>query len=70
MGEFDKAVQDLTAVIAINKNFHRAYYYRGIAYKELNLLDRALADFKAAYRISPTETVRREIDSLSGQKNP
>jgi len=70
MREFEKAVQDLTTAIEINKYFYRAYYYRGIAYKELNLLDRALADFKAAYKISPTETARREIETLSSQKNP
>jgi len=70
MREFEKAVQDLTTAIEINKYFYRAYYYRGMAYKELNLLDRALADFNAAYKISPTETARREIESLSGRKNP
>jgi hypothetical protein len=70
MREFEKAVQDLTTAIEINKYFYRAYYYRGIAYKELNLLDRALADFKSAYQISPTEAARREIESLSGKKNP
>jgi hypothetical protein len=68
--EFEKSIHDLTAAIEINKYFYLAYYYRGIAYKELNLADRALADFKAAYKISPTETARREIESLSSQKNP
>jgi tetratricopeptide (TPR) repeat protein len=68
--EFEKSIRDLTAAIEINKNFYLAYYYRGLAYKELNFLDRALADFKAAYKISPTETARREIESLSSQKNP
>jgi len=70
MREWEKSIQDLTAAIEINKYFYLAYYYRGIAYKELNLVDRALADFKAAYKISPTETARREIESLSSQKNP
>jgi len=70
MREFEKAVHDLTTAIEINKYFYLAYYYRGIAYKELNLVDRALADFKAAYKISPTETASREIESLSSQKNP
>jgi len=70
MREFEKSIHDLTAAIEINKYFYLAYYYRGIAYKELNLVDRALADFKAAYKISPTETARREIESLSSQKNP
>ena len=68
--EFEKSIHDLTAAIEINKYFYLAYYYREIAYKELNLTDRALADFKAAYKISPTETARREIESLSSQKNP
>jgi tetratricopeptide (TPR) repeat protein len=68
--EFEKSIRDLTAAIGINKHSYLAYYYRGIAYKELNLMDRALADFKAAYKISPTETARREIESLSGRKNP
>jgi hypothetical protein len=70
MRELEKSIHDLTAAIEINKYFYLAYYYRGIAYKELNLVDRALADFKAAYKISPTETARREIESLSSQKNP
>jgi len=70
MREFEKSIHDLTAAIEINKYFYPAYYYRGIAYKELNLVDRALADFKAAYKISPSETARREIERLSSQKNP
>jgi tetratricopeptide (TPR) repeat protein len=68
--EFEKSVRDLTAAIEINKYFYLAYYYRGLAYKELNLLDRSLADFEAAYKISPKETVRLEIEGLSGRKNP
>jgi tetratricopeptide (TPR) repeat protein len=70
MREFEKTVQDCTTAIEINKYFYRAYYYRGTAYKELHLLDLALADFKAAYKISPTEAARREIESLSGRKDP
>jgi len=70
MKEFEKSIRDLTAAIEINRYFYLAYYYRGLAYKEVNLLDRALTDFKAAYKISPTETARREIESLSSQKNP
>ena len=70
MREYEKAVRDLTAAIEIDKRFYLAYYYRGMAYKELKMTDRALADFRAAYEISPTETARREIESLSGSKNP
>jgi len=68
--EYEKSIRDLTATIEINRYFYLAYYYRGLAYKELNFMDRALADFQAAYKISPTETARREIESLSGRKNP
>jgi len=68
--EYEKSIRDLTAAIEINRYFYLAYYYRGLAYKELNFMDRALADFQAAYKISPTETARREIESLSGRKNP
>jgi tetratricopeptide (TPR) repeat protein len=68
--EYEKSIRDLTAAIEINKYFYLAYYYRGLAFKELNHLDRALADFQSAYKISPTEAARREIESLSGKKNP
>jgi tetratricopeptide (TPR) repeat protein len=70
MREYEKSIRDLTAAIEINKYFYLAYYYRGLAYKELKYADRALSDFKAAYKISPTETARREIEALSSQKNP
>jgi tetratricopeptide (TPR) repeat protein len=70
MREFEKTVQDCTSALEINKSFYRAYYYRATAYKELNLKDRALADFKTAYMIFPSDEVRREIDGLSGQRDP
>ena len=68
--EYEKSIRDLTAVLEINRYSYLAYYYRGLAHKELNSMDRALADFQAAFKISPTETARREIESLSGRKAP
>lgn len=68
--QFPKAIEDLTTALGIEPGFAPAYYYRGLAQKELGRTDLALADFRSAYRLGPNETLRKEIESLTGRKAP
>ena len=53
MGEFDRAIADFTAAIALNPNDAIAHYNRGNAYDERAELDSAIADWDKAIAINP-----------------
>ena len=44
-------IQDYTQAIRINPEYASAYYNRGLAFRKMNRLDDALADYTAALRI-------------------
>ena len=48
-----KCIDDATAAIAANRHLARAYLTRGLAYANLQIADKALADFNAAIREDP-----------------
>ncbi len=62
--DFKRAVVDLSTALALNKRAYQAYYYRGLAYKELNKTSAAISDLEEAYKISPSEKLRAQIDAL------
>lgn len=53
IGQYDKAIDDYGAAIALNHNFYGAYLNRGMAYGEMGQSDKALADFNEAIAIYP-----------------
>lgn len=67
---FPKAIEDFSATISVQPGFTPAYYYRGLAYKETGRTDLARADFRTAYRLGPSEALRKEIEGLAGTKVP
>lgn len=52
-GEFDKAIQMFDSYLSDHPKDHESLYNRGRAYEELNQLDKALADFRTATKLSP-----------------
>ncbi len=47
----DRQIDDYTQAIRINPNYASAYYNRGLAFRQQNRLDDAIADYSAALRI-------------------
>jgi tetratricopeptide (TPR) repeat protein len=52
-GRFDAAIENFTAAIRINPNYHETYYDRGLAFAAMNQLDRAEDDFSKSIAINP-----------------
>lgn len=52
-GQYDKAVDDYSSVINLDKTYALAYFNRGAAYESLGKLDRAVADYQQAVSQSP-----------------
>lgn len=68
LGQFEKAVKDFSTTLALDNRAYLAYYYRGLAFKKLNEIGLAIKDLEAAYRLSPTEQVRGQIELLKQMK--
>ncbi len=52
-GNYQKAVDAATAIIATNPDASEAYLLRGISYQQLNNINRAIDDFTRSIRILP-----------------
>jgi len=50
---YDTAVTDCTAALALDENYVKAWLRRGAAHRELGFLDKAITDFEAALRLEP-----------------
>ena len=48
LGEYDDAIEILNQVISLNQNYAKAYYFRGLCFKEKGLSEQAIKDFDAA----------------------
>jgi tetratricopeptide (TPR) repeat protein len=46
MKRFDEAIGDYTQAIQLDRNYSKAYYNRGLAYFNLNNMQKACEDFK------------------------
>ena len=53
IGDYERAIQCLTAAIAINPTFAEGYSNRGCAYQSLKKYDEALQDFQHAIALKP-----------------
>ena len=56
-GKYNEAVKLCNEVIALDPNYDKAYYIRGIAYDDLNDSDRAIADYTKAIALDPNFAV-------------
>ncbi|KAH7624223.1 putative RNA polymerase II-associated protein 3 [Nannochloris sp. 'desiccata'] len=61
---YDNAVKDCTAALALDENYVKAWLRRGAAHRELGFLDKAIADFEAALRLEP-----RNKSAMEDRKN-
>ena len=52
-GQFDKAVEVFTMIIAVNPSYAIAFANRGIAYAEQGLYGLAVEDYEEAIRLDP-----------------
>ena len=52
-GQFDKAIENFNAAMAINPSYFMAYYNRGITYTNKGALDLALPDLNKAISLEP-----------------
>jgi tetratricopeptide (TPR) repeat protein len=52
-GNYDQAIADHDAALALNPQFAEGYHNRGGAYYEKDQLDRAMADYNEALRLKP-----------------
>ena len=70
MGEYDRAIADLTKAIELEPNSAATHYMRGLVYKDRRKYDLAIADFqKVALLTTDPElvtTVKQEIQNLGG----
>jgi tetratricopeptide (TPR) repeat protein len=55
----ERAVADLTKAIELNANYARAYGERGYAYLQLDDKERAIADFKKAVSLDPSDSTSK-----------
>lgn len=55
--EFDKAIEDFSAVVTLDPNNERGYYYRGIAYLDKQEYESALEDLTHAIVLNPERGV-------------
>jgi tetratricopeptide (TPR) repeat protein len=51
--DYDRAIADYTASIALDPNDEHAYLYRGNAWASKRQADRAIADYSEAIRLNP-----------------
>ena len=51
--EYDKALDDFSAVVALDPNNERGYYYRGITYMNMRDFEHALEDLDHAIALNP-----------------
>lgn len=72
-GEFDKAIEDLTAAIRINPQLYLSYVARGDVFYSKQIYKSALIDYDAAIRLNPKRSVsyfnRGLIKNALGQYN-
>jgi Flp pilus assembly protein TadD len=54
-GDFDGAVRDMDAALAVEPNMVRAIVWRGYARERLGQREAALADYEAALRVNPSD---------------
>src|SRR6218665_3552481 len=52
-GDFKNAIISYDSAIALNLKYKEAYYFRGMAYQELEELNRAISDFNKAIELDP-----------------
>lgn len=52
-GENEEAISDFTKLLETNPDFAPLYYNRGISYRNINKLDKAIEDYNNAINISP-----------------
>lgn len=55
--QYDPALQDLSAAVALNPSHDLSFYGRGYAYVGLGNFEAALADFDAAVELKPDESI-------------
>jgi lipoprotein NlpI len=55
LGQWEKAIPDLSKAIEIDPNKTTAYYQRGVAYGKLGQWDKAIADYLKQTEISPND---------------
>jgi len=52
-GEYERALTDFNAALAINAQYHQAYANRALVYARVNKLPQALGDYNQALNIDP-----------------
>jgi Flp pilus assembly protein TadD len=64
-GQYDEAIRDCTEAIRLSPNYAFAYGFRGAAYRQLRIKDRARNDLEKALAIEPTnEFAKGELKNL------
>ena len=53
LGEYKKAIEDLTKAIALNKEFEPSWNRRGVCYFHLEKYQEAVQDFTQAIKLKP-----------------
>jgi len=53
--KFNEVIADFTKAIRLDPKDAKAYFYRGVAYREKGEPDKAIADFTEAIAINPTD---------------
>ncbi len=57
MGHYDRAIEAYNSGLRIQPDYANAYHRRGLSYEAKGDLQRALKDFKKAYKLSPDDPV-------------
>jgi TolB-like protein/DNA-binding winged helix-turn-helix (wHTH) protein/tetratricopeptide (TPR) repeat protein len=68
---YDRTIEECTKTIEMDASFGPAYVYRGLAYEQKGMLDKAIADFETAGRLQERPSILGALGhayAVSGQK--
>jgi tetratricopeptide (TPR) repeat protein len=68
---YDRAIEECTKTIEMDASFGPAYVYRGLAYEQKGMLDKAIADFETAGKLQERPSILGALGhayAVSGQK--
>ena len=67
--DYRDTIKNCTKAIEIDQSATKAFYLRSIAHQKVNEMDNAIADIKAAIRLSPQDTnLRAQFETIKKEK--
>jgi TolB-like protein/DNA-binding winged helix-turn-helix (wHTH) protein/Tfp pilus assembly protein PilF len=69
--KYDRTIEECTKTLEMDPSFGPAYVYRGLAYEQKGMLDKAIADFETAGKLQERPSILAALGhayAVSGQK--